>query len=419
MPPKKEKGPRSASDVRNAKVVLTGIAEGADRYRVCKTLAAELGVPFEEATGMVTRLPEEIFSAIPEEAADVFAEKLREAGGLVEVLSLADGLGPFCGRHPHRRARAKCKGCAGYICEEEILGSGKRLYCPDCYATFKTRRRLRGFAALGALLVIVAGWMLVRPTIGRMVRYQTRDRDVRVRIACIADRMDPVRIRLFNEIGDQASKYAGDRFTTLADVLNREYRRYTGLDKDFLTLEVTGIHETDPETGVPTSAGLAVGGFCRAMDEKLAIGAGQYDFVLWVHLVASEDLPGGSDVPNVALVSGNCGVVWFAVDPPRLREHYLAATLAALGELLGGSLKLNSQGNPNYPDGFPLPTDEAYVATTSFEIMAGYLPDALAGRAWVQDVKKGVVGPRTAWEFGWIDAARRDHEARAATAAGK
>jgi hypothetical protein len=272
---------------------------------------------------------------------------------------------------------------------------------------------------VGALVAIAVGWALVRPTAERMIRYQTRGRDVRVRIACIAERMDPARIRLFNEIGDPASKFKGDRFTTLADVLNREYRRYTGQDKDFLTLEVTGIHETDPETSVPRDAGFSLGGFCRRMDEKVAVGAANYDAVLWVHLVTAEDLPGGPDVPAVALASGKCGVVWFAVDQPRLREHYLAATLAALGELLGGSLKLNSQGHPAYPDGFPQATDEAYVASRSFEIMAGYRPDALAGRAEVDSVKDGIVGPRTAWEFGWIDAARRDRDAKAATAAKK
>ena len=406
MAPRKEKGTPSHGEIRNSKVVLTGLADGADRYLLCKTLASELGIPFEEATRMVTSLPHEIFPAIPEEAAEIFAEKIREAGGTVEVLSLSDGLGPFCQRHPHRRARAKCKTCKCYICEDEILGSGRRLYCPDCFRGFKTRRRLRVVAVAGVLVAAVALWFAVRPVVQRMIRFETHDRGKRVRIACVADRMDPQRIRLFNDLGERTTAYRGNRFETLAALLNREYRRYTGSDADFLTLEVTGVHETDPALPVPTETGFAFRDFFRKMEEKYTIEAGQYDAVLFVYLVRADELRDGQDIPALVAAGDGQGVAWFVVDQPDRRDHYLAATLVALGEALGASPKLDPQGRPKYPDGYPDPSLAQYTSSDQFEALAGRRPDAVAGGAPVQDVGQGRVGPRTAYELGWISRSR-------------
>ena len=406
MTAREDKGSPSRGEIRNSKVVLTGLADGADRYLLCKTLASELGIPFEEATRMVTSLPNEIFPAIPEEAAEIFAEKIREAGGIIEVLSLADGLGPFCERHPHRRARAKCKTCKCYICEDEILAAGKRLYCPDCFREYKARRRLRVLAVAGILVAAVTLWAVIEPVVQRMVRYQTHERAVRVRIACITDRMDPPRIRAFGELGERTSQYQGNRFDSLAEILNREYRRYTNLDKDFLTLEVIGIHETDPAAPVPTEPGLGFRQFFSTMEAKYGIQTAEYDAVLFVYLVHAGDLPGGQDVPALVAVSGSRGVVRFVVDQPDKRDYYLAATLFALGEILGGHPKLNALGNPAYPDGYPDPSAGQISTSRQFEILAGYHPDAVAGRGPVRDVRDGRVGPKTAWELGWINSRR-------------
>jgi len=105
-------------------------------------------------------------------------------------------------------------------------------------------------------------------------------------------------------------------------------------------------------------------------------------------------------------VSGSRGVVRFVVDQPDKRDYYLAATLFALGEILGGHPKLNALGNPAYPDGYPDPSAGQISTSRQFEILAGYHPDAVAGRGPVRDVRDGRVGPKTAWELGWINSRR-------------
>ena len=401
MSPLKNIPKNNRNSISYSKVVYTGRLEDTDKYLLTKTIASELGVTFDEAKQIIDNAPQEIFTNIPDEAAEIFAEKIREVGGLMDVLPMR--MGPFCEFHPHKRARAKCKSCKIYICESEILDAGKKLYCPDCYDAYRAKRRIKAFTVLGVLILLGFIWTIIQPTVMRVYRGQTHQKGVNVLIVAIADRMDSSRINLFNDLGFIENVYQGSRFWDIPTIFNREYQSYTHLTQEFMKVSVVGVYETDPDFPVPTSAGgLGWTNFFRRMDSRYDMNLDAFYAVVFVYLVTSQEAPKGTLLPDLLMKSGNLGVYMFPADQIDLREHYLAGLMYSIGSLMGGTNKSDYLGVPIQPYGYPTADYRPDQPTGELEIMAGYGLSKVSKKEVATDMKKVRIGPKSAWEFGWI-----------------
>ena len=394
------------SKVESFKVVLVGHGEDADLYLLTKTIAGELGVPLDEAKEIVEQAPSEIFASLPEEAAELFAEKISAVGGNVEVVALR--LAPFSRAYPHKRARGKCKVTGDYICDQEIIAAGGRLLSAEGMRIRRRRIVVRTVVVAVLLVGAFVGWAAVRPTVMRLYHRQVMDRGVSVLAFCVANRPDMDRIHLVNDIGDLGGDYEGHTLWDATAVFNREFSAYTNRGGEFMTLKVVGLLETTKELPVPTETGLDFSNYFRLMDEKYELDMSDYTYVVAIDVVPRAELPFGDEIPQLSITSGSDAVVWFAADEPARREHYLTAFSHALGKLMGGTLKQSVTGNPLYPIGYPSSDLAEFQSSDEAELMAGYRPDQLRNRAEVDDVTRLRIGPTTAWEFGWITKDARD-----------
>ncbi len=174
------------ADIAKCRVVLVDIADEKSRYRVIKALTGELGVDFEEAERLIKTLPQVIMSSLPDEAAEVLADKIRDAGATVEVQEIVPMGGRYCEWHPDRQIRAKCKHCEKYICDVCILDARKQFICPDCLFEIRRKRFYRRFVAVFTILFVGFVWFNIREDVHRYLRYINKNKHVNVAVIGVA-----------------------------------------------------------------------------------------------------------------------------------------------------------------------------------------------------------------------------------------
>ena len=359
-------------------------------------------------------LPVVVFMTDDRRRAEEVAGPLREAGASVVVVSGWDGRG-FCGAHGAEYAHASCGVCDAAICRRCQLESAGRPLCPEHqHARARRSRRLRVRQLFAIFLFAV-------------FLFKIGDR-------VLADRMvalePPVEVGVFQFVppglaqhplvrGMNQTQTEGRRprgLLAIKEWYDAEYRRYTGSNREYLTLKLQGPWFTDvapPPLATPDDGPLALmwrslnySRYWRTLARSRGVDPDDFGARLYVIYERS-----GDDVASHSRGSekGRVAVVHIALDEEN--PTYAAITLAhELGHVLGATDKYEPDTfHSAYPEGYVEPYVRPLYPQRYAELMAVDRPLNHDVEAEVRVFDRVRVGHRTAAEMHWISEAQADY----------
>lgn len=380
-----------------AKLVLLEVPED-KRERVIEVLRSELGIEAKDAIKILDKLPKEILSSIPFEAAELVASSFIQAGAKVEVVMDA---GRFCDFHPHKLARAKCKKCGKYICEIDILQAKKRLFCPECY---EKRQFLARLLILVGVLIIILGaiaYAAVMPYIKKVSQKLQAQRTKTLAFVVFANGSDPERVEVFNKIAAPDVAEQAESIYAIPKLLSSEFTRYTDISSDIISASVLGVFMVSPDNPPPSGLDEAeLKKYLRGILSAERIDEGDYQLFVFVFLCKSKDLFGAGYHEAVNVVD-NYALVYFPCDKPDKIGFYLASTAWAVAQLLGAKPKVPASPVDIPSDIESLKKGENQLETFA-EISYGLKLDSSGRLVPVSSLSEVRVGSSTAREMNWV-----------------
>jgi hypothetical protein len=419
--PEEKGGP--TQDTQKAKVVLVRIEKEKDRYEVVKVLANQLAISFEEAGEILAETPVELIPSIPTEAGEQFAEKLREVGADVEVLPIGKAAGHFCSTHPHRRARARCKepGCPKYICEICIIESKGKLLCPDCYARYRRRRWFIGIGSVAGLFLALWVWVAFGVTIKRWINHLYVDTQ-KVAIVLTAREMTDDLATYFMQMSttDHPGEFITASEHKLPDIdgwFQREFQSVTEGEIDILEVDTYGLFEVSGAVPKPArseefsfqalKANRVFHKYFKDLVKVNSIELGAYDFKLFIELGADTGVE-NDYIEQLGVMHDDTAYVKLPLKGQHSNDYYLLAVAYYVGQLLGAQPHLDGHGYPEFPDGFAQPGKQPRFPQVAAELMGLYVPVRPFEIQRINNLGDVLIGPQTAYEFGWISSEKRD-----------
>ncbi len=380
-----------------SKLVLVEVPDD-KRDDVIGVLRSELGIMPEDAERILDRLPKELLSSVPYEAAELVANSLKKAGAKVEVVAES---GKFCEAHPHKLARARCKKCGKYICEIEILNAKRRLLCADCYEKLNFRKRLAVILGVLALIIASVAYAALKPVLKKASKKLQPMHTYSLAFVCFANGSDPQRLEVFNRIGMPDVADPKESLYAIPKLFAREFARHTGMNHEVINADVLGVFMVDPSN--PPPPGLKEGELRAYLVDMLrseGIDPDDYELFVFVFLCKYRDLPSDSFHDIVSAVD-KFALVYYPTDRPKERGYYLAATAWAVARLLGAKPK-----SPSSPREIPKdiaqlvnPRDKRYsFAEISYGLKLRFPEHTLVPVSSLSEVR---VGYQTAYELGW------------------
>jgi len=367
------------------------------RDSVIEVLRSELGLEAKDAAKILGKLPRELLSSVPYEAAELIAASLMQAGAKVDVVAET---GRFCDYHPHKLAKAKCKRCGKYICEIDIISAQKRLFCPECHEKNRFRRRI--LILLGVLIVILGAitYAALRPLFKKasqkMKTYQTRT----LAFVCFANGSDPEKLGVFNKIAIPDVTSQAESIYAIPKLLSDEFARYTGVTQDIIAASILGVFLVSPEN--PPPSGLNQPELQKYLRDILlseGVNPNDYELFVFVFLCRSKDLLSSGYHDSVYAVD-NYALVYFPCDKPDKVGYHLASTAWAVAQLLGAKPKAPASPE-EVPDDIASLRSSKDLEKTFAEISYGLKLTTQGKLAPVSSLSEVRVGYHSAYEMGW------------------
>ncbi|MCZ7583184.1 MAG: B-box zinc finger protein [Deltaproteobacteria bacterium] len=346
-------GKEPEAGVGRSKVVLVGLEKAQDKYETVKKIAEILGMSFDEAVDLVEGVPVELMPSAPTEAAEAFAEKLAEVGGILEVLPV-DKKQRYCAFHPHMNARTRCRTCDKYLCVTCLISTRGKPYCPEHFEIYKQKRVLRvvGGAFIALLVVFMLLWF--REELGLAWRHITPVNEVNVAVIFVTGHPGQEKSEYFlKAFGDTPGDgyETGDQHTImdLGHWFAREYERNTGQPQRVVHISPFGLYPITIEPPMPLDRGAMSyqafkqsaefrAYFRKFFSDNALERVKKQDVFLMVDLV--DGSPNDRDfMEQIGFADGPYAYLKIPVTgQASSNDYYVAAAAHMIGHLLGGTL---------------------------------------------------------------------------------
>lgn len=414
---------QDTKETQKAKIVLVAIPEEKNRYEVVKALATSLGISFEEAGQLLEAMPVELVPSIPIEAGEQFAEKIRVAGGEVEVLPLGKAATRFCDTHPHRRARARCKepGCNKYICELCVKNAKGKLLCPECYTRYKRRRILITLGTVAGLFFTIYFYMTYAQDLKRWFRYLYVD-TTRVALVFTSRTLNEDAGAYYLKMSqstEPGTYHYGDAHTypEIDGWFQREFVRQTGGEINILEVDLYGLYELPGE--VPQRARgdtltyqglLANRAFHRYFKQLLKVNAldlSAYDYQIFVELTPNTGVE-KDYMEQLGSFHDDVAFVKIPIAGVQSNDYYVMTLAYYIARLMGAASHLDDHGYPLFPQGYANPEQKPLYPQENAELTGCYIPFKPFEIRRITTLDQVYLGAQTAYEIGWISKGQRD-----------
>lgn len=344
-------------------------------------------------------------------AAQLTADRLREAGAIVVLMEEPDKQAAFCPLHTSRLAEKVCTVCQRPICLQCIQDAEEEALCPE---HMQLRQRQKRFLRLRQLflLFLLAAFGYEAVTFIQADRRRV-DPTGPVTVALIQF-VEPghAEAEIISQLNDPDSPL---NFKRIADLFNAEHTRYTDQTMDYLRLEIRPPIERQIRPPQLTSGEgswweltQTSWSYLRYFDQLARdSGVSRDDVGVQLFLIFG---PQDSDLAAHSRGSerGRTAVSYVAVE-----EHNPAYALITLAHELGHTLGALDRYDidtslSSHPEGFVEPFARPLYPQEFAELMAVDIPLGPGIEGEIRDLNQVRIGHRSAAEMRWISTGQAD-----------
>lgn len=198
-----------------------------------------------------------------------------------------------------------------------------------------------------------------------------------------------------------------DNFGTMEDFIKKEYKRYTGKSMDFLDLSFIGpiVADSPPPLKMEFWNRNNIMEHFKKLTGEEKIKLKDHNVKIFVYFYKKNP----EDPPKYPIIyKGPLEERTQIVFLPMIKEEINSSIILLTSRILaafGATEKLDRNLNPQFPDGLAEPTRQPVYPQRYAEIMARYIPESADGVRLAASLSDNRIGPKTAYEIGWIDKA--------------
>lgn len=345
------------------------------------------------------------------DAAQLTANRLREAGAIVVLMEEPSKQDAFCSIHTSRLAETICQVCRHPICLQCIQEANE---VPLCSEHMQLRQRQKRILRLRQLFLLFLLTAFGYETLSFIQADRQRVDPTGPVTVALMQFVEPgyASAKIISQLNDPESPM---HFQRIADLFNSEHTRYTNTSMDYLGLEIHQPQERHIQPPQLTSEDSSWWELTRASwsylryFDQLARSAGvsQDDVGVQLFLIFG---PQSSDLAAHSRGSerGRTAVSYVAVE-----EHNPAYALITLAHELGHTLGAMDRYDIDtslcsHPEGFMEPFSRPLYPQEFAELMAVDVPLGPGIEGEVRDPSQIRIGHRSAAEMRWISADQAD-----------